>query len=164
MRKILIYSDHEKEETMNKHLFTRAFLLATAACIVLFFVGCDGDNSVSSPTIKASSLTTSPFSGNWNITFANSNGSSWGGGSITIESNGHFGSKNPVAFVHTPFGGTAYTVDGTVHISGTLTGRIVATRYGGQAGSFTGNLSGNSGSGTWTMQSVGSGTWSASKQ
>jgi len=137
---------------MNKNLLIKVLLLVTAVCTVLFFVGCDGDNSISTTVPPRISPTTNPFAGSWKITFDRSPGGRVGGGTITIASSGFL--SGDIVFM-----GNAHRVTGIVSYSGDVHGRPLGN------GGFSGKLSGNSGSGQWAVGFGGpGGTWSARRR
>jgi hypothetical protein len=140
---------------MNKLLFMSGLIV-----LFLTLVSCSGDNSISpTPTPTPTPIptpTTNPFAGNWNISFTESTGP-WKDGEFTIESDGKLSG-------YLPDGLGTQKLAGFVNSSGTLTGSISSAYLGVQTGSFTGILSGNSGSGEFTLQYSPDGTWSASRR
>jgi hypothetical protein len=115
-------------------------------CLLALLCGCNGDDSASN--------TTNPFAGIWNITFSEP---ATGGGQIAVGPDGNFTANFVLLDLEDEFTGS-----GEVSNSGTITnGRI--SNGTAQVGTFTGNFTGNTGTGTYLF-GAGAGTWSANKQ
>lgn len=122
----------------------RKIILLSALLLAGFF-GCDDKNPASS---------SNPFEGTWTVTLA---GDATGQGTMTIDADGNLSGSCTAPVGQIDIGGT---VDNAGALNGTM------SSGGTQIGTFSGTLSGSTGSGTWGISSpiVASGTWTATKQ
>ena len=121
-------------------------LLYTLLAVSILFSACKKDKN------NTTTATNSQFSGNWEGTFS---GDDYGYWTAIISSTGNI-SGSTVSDQN----GELQTISGSVTNSGSFS----ATDGTGTLGSnFVGQLSGNSGSGTWSASSV-AGTWEGDKE
>jgi hypothetical protein len=119
----------------------KKFGFLPAIFILIFFINSCSD-SVSSNSF---------YAGVWNVTYQGNPAPS--SGILTVQADGSFLGSDP---------GTGITITGNVDNNGNVNNGVI-TYSGYQVGTINGSLSGNTGSGTWTITSYGSGTWTATR-